>query len=304
MAITRVALDSTETLVSSPRVTRGRLPVLGAISSAYVRIGTPTQSVPDEDSWEAATVDPVSVLLSGTSNNLEGDTTLAFTPSSTTYRGRPYVAIPLNGEPFVVECAQTKTGIEALISSPLPRTLEPFSTLKGFSVTKALTAEQTATAGPGIAHWKAIIDGQAIQWSSSFRIVRRMPVIPLTTGELQVAYPQVMRMRDVDDSALEELISTAWEHRVLPRLAAKGIIDENIVDSEPLRPLTALACMLHLVTMDESGSQQWRESLQAEYDRLVESTIARVDWYEAPQDTTAPPAVQSTPRRTGIRVHR
>lgn len=308
MAITRVSLGSTPTIVSYPRVAQGGTPLLGRVSDVTVRIGTPASALPSEDDWQSATVDPVDTVTVAAA--AEGADTVYVVDGLTPWiRGRRYVIENTAGDPdgdiSVVTASATRTSETLNLISPLTRSVPSGVDVYGIAVTKDLTAEQTAVVGPGIAIWRATVDGVEVSWSSSFRIVRRMPTIPLVASELAVAYPQILRMRDVSDETLEELIATAWEHRVLPRLSAKGVIDEDIVDSEPLRPLTALACLIHVVATDESSNGEWRASLMGEFDRLVESTFARSDWYEHDQESDPVPVIENpAPRRLGITVHR
>lgn len=300
MAIRRVLKDSTETLYAYPTLSPDGRVVSGVPSSATVRIGTTSTAIPT--SADNATVDAVSTTVTASAS--EGDTSVTVS-SATFVHGVKYLVEDPGKFPLVVESAHSATGTTLYLKDPLPHALTTSATVKGLRVSHALTADETSEEGPGIAVWSCTVDGVAFTFTDSFRVVRRITQIPLTVDDLIRTYPVVLRLRERSDVGLDEVIASAWEYRVLHRLAAKGVRDEDIVDSEVLRPMLALACVLHLVALDESADPVWRDSLVAEYERTVEATFGRVDWYEHTQDADpAPSQTNPDPPRVGFVLRR
>ncbi len=309
MSTQRILKDSTTTIVSYPRVEQGDF-VVGVPTSAEVRIGTPAVAMPGEDSWSSALVESVSATL--TVAAAVGDTSLTADGVGllTWLAGRKYLVTPTDGAPLLVTSARTDS--ETLsspsppllyLTEPLERALSTTTTIAGYSIRIALTAAQTALVGSGVAVFRAVIEGITYSWSTAFRIVRRLVVIPLTGPELTGAYSVVHSMQPATQT-LEEVIDAAWEYRLLPTLLAKGVREEDIVDAEALRPLLALACVVHLAVLSRSADPVWRDAVIADFERLTATTFSRVDWHDAPQDADPPRDPDQTRRRVGLRVTR
>lgn len=295
----RILRNTTTTLLSYPRVESGDL-VLGVPSTPEVRIGTPASAIPDEDAaWPTGTVDPLSTTV--TAAGAVGDTTLTVA-SAAWVKGRKYLVDDVDGT-VLVTAAKTVTGTTLYLTEPLERVISTSATVKGWAITKALTTAQTDLTGNAVAVFRAVVGGVTYSWTEAFRIVRRMVVVPLTGPELTAAYPIVHSLKPATAS-LEEIIDAAWEYRLLPKLGAKSVIEEDIVDAEVLRPLLALACVVHLAMLSRSADPVWRDALVADFDRLTESTFARVDWHDAPQTADPPRDPNLHARRIGIRVSR
>ena len=300
MAIRRVLKDSTETLVAYPTLSPDGRVVVGVPTAATVRVGTTSTAIPT--SGDSATIDSVNTTVTAAAS--EGDTTIT-TASATYVAGVKYLVQDAGRPPLVVESAHSATGTTLYLKDPLPHALTTSATVKGIRVSHALTTSETSEEGPGIAVWTVTVGGVDYVFSDSFRVVRRITQIPLTVDDLIRTYPVVLRLRERSDVGLDEVIASAWEYRVLHRLAAKGVRDEDIVDAEVLRPLLALACVLHLVALDESADPVWRDSLVAEYERTFEATFGRVDWYEHTQDADpAPSSSNPDPPRVGFVLRR
>lgn len=295
----RILKDATTTLVSYPRIDAGDF-VLGVPSTPEVRIGTAADALPDEAAaWPTGTVDPVSTTV--TTAAVIGDTSIAVA-SAAWVKGRRYLLADVDGV-MVVTADKTVTGTTLYLTEPLERAVSTSATVKGWAITKALTAAQTALVGNGVAVFRAVVDGVTISWSHAFRVVRRMVVIPLTGADLTAAYPLVHSLKPATQT-LDEAIDAAWAYRLLPTLLAKGVREEDIVDAEVLRPLLALACVLHLAVLSRSADPTWRDGLIADYERLTATTFSRVDWHDEPQDADPPADPTQTRRRMGLRISR
>lgn len=300
MAIRKVLKDSTETLATYPVLSPEGDRVVGVPSSATVRVATAFTAMPTAD--DNATVDSVNTTVTAAAD--EGATSITIA-SATVVAGVKYLVADAGKPPLVVESAHSATGTTLYLKDPLPFALTTSATVKGIRITHALTSGETSLEGPGIAVWTATVAGVEFSWTESFRVVRRVPRIPLTVDDLTRVYPVVLRLRERSDVGLDEVITSAWEYRILHRLAAKGIREEDIVDSEVLRPALALACVLHLVALDESADQVWRESLMADFERTMEATFGRVDWYESGQTADPTPTLSNPdPPRVGFVLRR
>lgn len=300
MAIRRVLKGSTETLAAYPTLSPDGRMVTGVPTAATVRIGTTSTAIPT--SADNATIDAVNTTVTAAAS--EGDTSLTVA-SATFVAGVKYLVTDPGKYPLVVEAQTGGTTTTLYLKDPLPHAVTTSATVKGIRVSHALTADETSEEGPGIAVWSATVDGVEFVFTDSFRVVRRITQIPLTVDDLVRTYPVVLRLRERSDVGLDEVIAAAWEYRVLHRLAAKGIRDEDIVDSEVLRPVLALACVLHLVALDESADPVWRDSLVTEFERTMEATFGRVDWYEHSQDADPAPAQNNPdPPRVGFVLRR
>jgi hypothetical protein len=82
---------------------------------------------------------------------------------------------------------------------------------------------------------------------------------------------------------LEQLIASAWEHVVLPRVLRKSAYPEDIVDATVLRPVLAVACVLHAARQERSVGADYVARWSEEFDRLLDNTMGRIklllaDW--------------------------
>lgn len=303
MAEQRILLGSTQSLVSYPRVAPGGAFLRGVPSSATVRIGTVADSMPSVG--VSATVDSVSTTA--TQAALEGATSITVA-SMTAVLGRRYLVQPATGSAYVEVVSATAGVLSAsalTLAEPLPLAVASGAAVKGWAVTKALTAAQTAEPGSGLAIFKATVDGVDYEWSHEFRIVRRIPTSVLTPTRLTQAWPSVRQMRSRQDVDFEETIEAAWGHRILPFLAANGIDAEDVTSVDVLEPLHAVGCVLQLVEGNPAVPRELVESIQRRWERLSETTLARKDWWETPQDSQPTRRPEEKPAaRSGLTLTR
>jgi hypothetical protein len=274
-------------------------------TSCTVRIGTPAVSMPT--SYDNATVDSVSSTLSANAD--EGAVYVYLSGSVALVAGRQYLinSNDNSGYTHVAQATITATDSSVSLAEPLPAKVWSSDTFKGFAVSHALTTTETRDPGNALALWRAGISSVTYEWAQSFRIVRRIPVCPLTPTRLTQAYPVIHTMRARTDTTLEELIAAAWEFRVLRAFEAKGIQEEDIVSTEVLEPLVAIGCVLQLVMQDPTLPADYVDRIQQDYDRTMASVLASRHWYEDNQtDNPAPrpDTEQPTPRRGGMRLSR
>lgn len=274
----------------------------GRATSVQYRVQTPATPYPaSEDTWSTGSIDSVSTTVQGAHE--EGGDHLTIAASTTVVRNRFYEVDGGSLEPFLVQAQASVTGTAVYLKAPLPRDVANASTFKGVTCTASLTAADTLTPGACSIQWKATIDGVVVVWSDVFRIVRRLCAIPLTEGELRQIFPAYERYSPSNQSPAN-LIEGAWQQIVLPRLAAKGIQEEDILDAEPLAPVLAQATMLLAVRNREDVDVEFRNDIKTELESLLNAVTARTDWIETPQDMQPVPEHNPLTERTSIRMSR
>lgn len=306
MAEQKVLLGSTQTLVSYPRLSPGGAPLMAQAASVTVRIATPAVSM-TAAAYESATVDTLSTTLAASYG--EGATEITLGAAQALVRGRRYLILPAaSTPPLVVEHAGATATTTALVcAEPLPEGVASGDSFKGFAVSHALTAAETAVPGNALALWRASVDSVTYEWSQSFRVARRVPVVPITPSQLTQAYPVMHTLRAGTDATFEEVIQFAWQYRVLRALEAKGVLEENIVSTEVLEPLVSVACVYHLAVQDPTVSPDFVARMQADYERALDAALASRNWYEDEQSETPDPRPNTespTPNRGALRLTR
>lgn len=273
---------TTQTLVGYPRLAPQRL-LLQSPTSATVRLLTPAVQ---SDTYAAATVDAVSTTTQGA--HQEGDEVISLSASVALVANRRYLLEPGNGRHLDVRALDGGTTSTLRLAEPLPCNVPNGSALKGWACTVALTAAQTDQVGDALALFRAVIGGATYEWSESFRIVNRITSPRLTPTMLTHAYPILASLRDTNDIDYEETIQAAWEHRIVPALAAKGILDEDVISDEALIPWHASACVLHLVEPDPRFPADFVTRMRDLYDQQAQTTFARADFAVRGQTEVSP----------------
>jgi hypothetical protein len=247
---------------------------------------------PDETTgWASATVDSLSVAVTATSEEGAADLFLAATTNVVV--GRSYLLVDTDAT-FVVTI-EAKDTTRVYLGEPLRRPVSTSALLVGWAVSATLTTAQTRDSGNGLVQFRATVGGVLVSWTEAFRVVRRHAVIPLTSAQLVQAYPEIKSLHARQDTTLSAVINSAWEHIVMPRVLRRGVWPEDIVDAEPLRPLLAIACMLHVSRMRRDvDAAAYADRWQTEFDRLLDNTVARLDWHTESQDTASIP-LEPTP---------
>lgn len=287
-----VLRNSTPVIVSTPRVDVGA-PLLRLPTSASVRVSTASTPWPDEvTGWTSATIDSLDEAVLSPAD--EGGRDL-FLDAADVVVGRSYLVVDTDAT-FVVSIEAKDAG-RVYLAEPLRRPVSDAARLRGWTVAATLTTAQTADVGPAIAQFRCTLGDAAVSWTEAFRVARRLPVVPLTSSQLVQAYPEIKSLHSRQDSTLEQTIASAWEHVLLPRILRRDVYPEDIVNPDALRPLLAIACMLHVTRqarqLDVAVAAMW----QSEFDRLLENTLARIDWHVEPQDTPTIPLVPSQEQR-------
>lgn len=290
MAEQRIMRASTQTLVSYPRLHPAEV-VLGQPSAVTVNLQTPAVQ---DTTYSAAVADALSTTTQGA--HQEGADNITLAASVAIVAGRRYLIQLVEGRNIEVEALKGGTTNTLYTAEPLPCAIANGSAVKGFAVTKALSAAQTDQVGDALALWRATVNGTAYEWSESFRIVNKVTAPRLTPTRLTHAYPLMSSLRDTNDIDYEAIIDAAWDHRVVPLLAAKKILDEDVISDEALVPLHALACVLHIVEPDPRFSTDFIGRLREQYDTMIETTFARVDFAVRDQTDLTPRSAGAEPR--------
>jgi hypothetical protein len=304
MTTQKILLGSTQTLRSYPTIDVGAVELVrGQPSSVTVRIGTQASQMPDEGDGVVATFDNLSSEL--TADVLEGVTQLPV-EAAAWVRGRQYLLTTPAGDSAPIISKTQGNSATLDLRTELPFDAAEESTVIGNECSKALTVDQTAQPGNGLALWRAVIDGVTYEWAQPFHVVRRMPIPMLTPTGLLEAWPVMRTLRPAQDPTFEGTLAAGWEHRVLNWLQAQGISEEDVVSSDVLVPLHAAGCVLQLADGNESVSADLIARVQRRWDGLSESLLARKDWYAAPQTSASPPPAPAQPDHVarGVRLRR
>lgn len=280
----RVLVGSTETIVSYPRLTADGIIATGVPSSATARRVAP-QAPDAATAYVAATVDSLSTTTQGATS--EGADSIALAGSVTTIAGRRYLITDANhGKGFTVTSSRSSTGSTLWVQEPLPASIANGSTVKGIAVTVALDAAQTTEPGAGTVLFRATVDGVVREWDEVFRVVRRITSVALTTTELTQSYPVVRQIASSSDLTLEEAIQAAWRMRMVPALAARGILDEDVLTDDVLVPMHAAATVLHLASQWPSAPSEFVDRMATSYEQIKQTTWDRIDLITRSQDET------------------
>ena len=281
----RVLVDSTDTIVSYPRLVAAGVVSTGVPSTATARRVAPT--APDADTaYQSATVDSLSTTVSGA--HYEGGTSLTLGGSSTFIAGRRYLVELPTGQRLTVVASLSATGTTLYMQEPLPCDVATASTVKGIAVTVALAATQTVNPGAGYVLFRATVDGVVREWDEPFRVVRRITSVALTTTELTQSFPVIRQIASSSDLTLEEAIQASWRMVMVPALAARGVLDEDVLTDDVLVPMHAAATALHLARQWPSAPSEFVDRMEKSYEQIKQTTWDRIDLITAPQDEETP----------------
>lgn len=296
----RVLIGSTESIVSYPRLVADGVLQSGVPSSATARRVAPQD--PDlATAYVAATVDSLSTTTQGTT--LEGASSIALAGSVTIVAGRRYlITDAAHGKRFVVVASNGGTSATLYIQEPLPSSVANGSTVKGLAVSVALTATQTDEPGTGYVLFRATVDGVVREWDEPFRVVRRITSVSLTPTVLTQAYPVVRQIASSSDVTLEEAINASWQMVIVPALAARGVLDEDIITDDVIAPMHAAATALHLARQWPSAPPEFVQRMQEAYDQTKQTTWDRIDLITRDQSETpaVPEPGSQGPRYMGL----
>ena len=284
--VLRVLLNSTETITSYPRLhADGTLTSHVATSATARRVAA--NGSDDSTAYVAATIDSLSTTTQGA--HAEGADSITMAASVAVVSGRRYLITDAqNGREVVVVATRGGSLSELYLAEPLPCDIANGSTVKGVAITVALTSTQTNQTGAGYVLFRAVVDGVTREWEEPFRVVRRLTSIALTPTGLTQTYPVVRKLASATDTTLEEAINAAWEVMVSPSLAARGVLDEDIMTDDLVLPMHAAAVVLHLARQWPQASTEYVQRLEATYEQTKQTTWDRIDFITASQDTVTP----------------
>ena len=305
----RVLLDSTGSILLTPRIRRfdGRIEVASITGTPYVRTGTPASAMPT--TWTQTGVTALAALSASTLSSAasEGATSLAVASMSTIARGMEYVIVDATtGARIMVTAKVTANSATTFyLEEPLPVDVATGSTITCIPFSLTLSAAQTAQVGRGLVLCKATIYGTEYQWREPFRIVRQFLNFTLTPTRLTQLQPELKTLRDRADDSFEELMTTAWDNRILRFLAVNDIDEDDVVNAHALETAHAFACLMERRMFHPSTTPEVRAAIEKEWAIIQGETLrARNDWWTAPQTET--PALQEPTERAahGIRLTR
>lgn len=168
--------------------------------------------------------------------------------------------------------------------SPLPCAISHGSTLKSAEVSFDITGAESKLCGLGVAEWTLDNDGVKSRFASTFKVVKRLPVWTLTQGELLSNCPWIAGHRDRTDEDLGNLIHSALHMDVLRILRNKGVQEEDILNTEPLKPAHITACAYRVALNDDSVSKEKTDMFWEEFEAMIVEAMNSRDWYESPQN--------------------
>ncbi len=274
--ITHVVEDQTETLVSYP-------PVIGQASAANVRIGTPAVSMPDEGSEDAATIDTVDTTISAAAN--AGDKSITVASASGITEGYQYY-LDTDFGPLVVEVEEIES-TTIHMTNPLPTAVESGTAFKGYAISHALTAAETADVGQSLAQWDATIGGVLYRWDQHFLVVNDNINYTLNGTRLVDLQPIVRELRPAHDETFEDSIAAAWGTYLVPDFAEKGIRIERINSWEPLEALHSTAVVAHLLSQATNANPDFRDFWEAKYRKQSLDLLSNPLWWYDADDNEA-----------------
>lgn len=273
-------MGESASITSYPALVTGA-PVVAPASSLEARYLTPRKSLGD---WASGIVvsDALSTTITAQASAGAESITLA---AGTFVAGRQYLLRDAQGTVVVRAANSSASGGAMIVSEPLPRTVASGAAVLGWAVVVSIDDEDTVDAGPCILQIRGEVGGSPVQWSDSFRIVRRLPLLTLTPEKLTTDYPIIHTLRAGTDGNLYELIEAAFATRIEPRMALKGVLAEDIVNPRPVEHVHAIACVVHMLEMrpnqDIEFVRMWRQRLESE----LGSMLGRADWHDHPQSS-------------------
>lgn len=291
-----ILLDSTESV-------QGYGPRQEQPSSASVKTVTPTVS--NFDSYQPATVDTLSEVISSAAD--EGALKVAITGSSAEpeklYLIQNTAASNEDTSPFVVKCKSVSADF-VYFEEPLERAVAANATFKGYAISHALTAEETENYGECLAKWKATYaDGTSDEWYQQFKITKAKVNYALTSEQLRKDFPTVnwKRFRTTD---FRDLLDVGWRF-LSSKLMSRGIRIERIRSWEVLNFAHSQACYLHLLIQDDNFDSVRYEIMNMQHRETVRDLLENSleTWYDK-ENSDTPRADDHPPVKNGIELSR
>lgn len=285
------------TVVSYPRLQTSGLP-LSAPSAPEYRFTTAATAWVDESStWSTGTVDATSETVSASAE--EGDEFIDVADATDVVVGRRYILVDTDDTQVVSVKAKTATRVH--LGEPLRRDVSAAAVLTGWAITAALTSGNTDLVGPAVVQFRCTLGGVTVSWTEAVRIARRLAVVPLTPDELVRVYPEIKSIHARQDETLEDLILSAWDHVLMPRVMRQGYYPEDIVNADVLRPALTMACLLHVVRQSRAVEATYVDRIMTDFDRLLDNTTASVLWHTDAAQVANVPREPSPDERNAAR---
>lgn len=285
-------------IVSYPRLqTTGPLPLSAPTSPEYRFTTAATAWVDEASTWSTGTVDTLAETVAASAD--EGADYIDLADATDVVVGRRYILVDVDDTQAV--SIKAKTATRVYLGEPLRRDVSAAAVLTGWAITAALTAGNTDLVGPAVVQFRCDIGALTVSWTEAVRVARRLAVVPLTPDELVRVYPEIKAIHARQDETLEDLILSAWDHVLMPRVLRQGFYPEDVVNADVLRPALALACLLHVVRQSRAVDATYVDRIMTDFDRLLENTTASVLWHTEPQQLANVPREPSEDARNAAR---
>jgi hypothetical protein len=184
----------------------------------------------------------------------------------------------------------TGEGNTVLLGSPLPCDIASGVSVFSLVVYATVSASNAQSTGPATVDVELTdANGEKFRLTQQFRIVRYVPNWSLTPERLQTLMPSIWHSREQDDHTLQETIDAALVNELLPRLAARGIREDMIRDTEPLEPAHVSACRLQLMLNDPTAPRERVADARTELADKVDMAMRHVEsWVGDDSDDEKP----------------
>jgi hypothetical protein len=304
----KLIVGQSGTITTYPRVANGHdsniICTHGATSVTALN-KSPANADAQDSYARSVTLDTFSASVQGA--QALGSDSITLSASHTIVEGRNYIVVDdRSGHRFVVTTSKGGTSNTMWLAEPLPHDIASNSTVIGFAVTCAIPSNQTTTAGNGVVYFRGTIDGAVREWAESYRIVYRVTSIALTPTMLTQDYPIIRQITSNTDFSLEEAIQASWRNIVVPVLAARGILDEDVLTDDVIVPFHEVATVLHFARNWPSAPQEWVKMFEENFERVKQTMFDRIDLLIASAQTETPtvPDINNSPARRQMRAVR
>lgn len=261
--------------------------VTGTTGSGGITLGTSLSSGQD-----TFTINGSSAFVAGG----EFAASAVFTLIPAFVKGRAYLVVDATtGDAFTVVCNESASETIRL-RDPLPRDVASGSTVTGLACFYAMTADQTASVGRGVAEWSIGVDGgEVLTWRQDLRIVTALPSPPINAAELAHLSSYAKRMQPPDDADFSATLSTAWRLHLLPAMLQAGISPERIISWEAIASWVIAAIEYTLSREDQDPAvrdEKKKEMTSAQ----LEAIRSKRFWVDEGDDLGAPNEDPDRPR--------
>lgn len=246
----------------------------------------------------AATVDAVSTTTSADAEI--GETSLTLTSVTGVTVGKSYL-LSAGGfvEPVIVLGINGST---VRIDHELPFSPDSGAAFAGYSVSYALTADETATiGGPYRVQWTYTISGVESVESTLYDVVSEADWMPTTAQDLAI-YPSLVTYLAANSVDADTLLSRALATKMRPKLRSRGIKLDRVRDKSQLVPLHVAYAVL-LVAEDKAmidpvEQTQALDAAKSQAQDQLDMLLADLYWYDDSDDNVPSSGEVETDRKT------